>query len=505
MSTPPVVRRRFQRDSLARLSLAALSLLLLAGYVSAPSLGSVLILTSETKAALTWPQLRLEPGQPLPRQTARVMIADTTPWVHLKLFVNDQPAKFERYDVNDQAGVWTWSWSFTVPDNPGYKVDLYHDCDRGCLERARWTVGHRPQLTRISVPTRQPTKLGVVFANPGRDWNNRSAWDVELTYAQQAEAEYWGIDDLAGRVQAAASQGLRVLVRVDFDQGQTLPPAEDFAAFADYLSYLRRLARDARLKEVYGYIIGSGPNASSSNSQTPHNPATPEWYARVFNGYGADPSHSDNVVQAIRNENQGVRILVGPVRPWITDQTGTRRFRLDTPWLNYMNTLTAYVNDSAAAKATLGISNAAPDGFAVQAPGRPDAPELPSGSGALEPFTDLRRPEWNGAQMGFRVFEDWQEIVNAYPHTRGLPLYITATNTDQPDTEVRPAENYPRGWLTSALQVVNQEPQIKALCWFIDYFPNDKRWELFSLTNPVGLNLDAANEFVELLKQSETR
>jgi hypothetical protein len=168
-----------------------------------------------------------------------------------------------------------------------------------------------------------------------------------------------------------------------------------------------------------------------------------------------------------------------------------------------MNTLTANIDASVSAKATLGISSVAPDGFAVQAAGRPEAPELQNESGATEPLTDLRRREWNGAQMGFRVFEDWLEIINAYTSTRGLPVYITSTNTSQPDTDVKPAENYPRGWLSNALQAVNQEPQIKALCWFIDSFPNDQRWELFSLTNPGGLAIDAAQEFDELLRAPE--
>jgi hypothetical protein len=472
----------------------------LLGYWLTPSFGSALIIASGPEQTLAWPQIRLEPDQPLPRQQARVLVADTTPWVHIKLLVKGEPAEFERYEANEQAGIWTWSWSFIVPDDPRYEVVFYHDCDTCCIERTRWTIGVIRQATSATLFQRKPTKLGVVFANPERDWNNRSGWNVELTYARQAEADYWGVDDLAERAEMATGKGLRILVRVDYDQGQSLPPTDDFEALDSYLRYIRRLARDERLKNVYGYVMGSGANANSSNSQAPQSPVTPEWYARVFNGYGTDPTHTDNVVEVARSENPTVRVLVGPVRPWITDQTGQRRFRIDTPWLNYMNTLVAYIDASASAKAAIGISNIAPDGFALQAPGRPNALELASESGAQEPLMDLHSPKWNNAQMGFRVFEDWLEIINSYTYTRGLPVYLTSTNTSQPDNDVKPAENYPRGWLTNALQVVNQEPQIKALCWFIDFFPNDQRWELFSLTNPAGLNLDAAQEFDELLR-----
>lgn len=500
MSPQPSMRQRPARNLAIRLGLAGLVLIALSGYWLAPGLGSALIVPSGSEQTLAWPQIRIEPPQPVPGQRAKAFIADVAPSVHLELFVNGRRAEFERYQADEQAGIWIWSWSFVAPAQPGYEIAFYRNCDTGCLERARWSIGSTPPTVAPPAAPGIPTKLGVVFANPNRDWHNRNGWDVELTFAHQADAEYWGIDDLAGRVQAAVQQGLQVLVRVDYDQGQSLPPAEDYAALTEYLEYVARLARDQRLRDVYGYVIGSGPNAGSSNVQAPQNPVTPEWYARLFNGYGVDPARSDNVVQTIRNENRTVRILVGPVRPWVTDQTGKRRFRIDAPWLNYLNTLTAAIDASASAKAALGISNVAPDGFALQAPGRPDAPELAGQAGAREPLMNLRRPEWAGAQMGFRVFEDWLEIINAYEHTSGLPVFITSTNTSPPDTEVTPAENYPRGWLTNALRVVNHKPQIKALCWFIDFFPHDERWELFSLTDPGGLTIDAAQEFDELLQ-----
>jgi hypothetical protein len=154
-------------------------------------------------------------------------------------------------------------------------------------------------------------------------------------------------------------------------------------------------------------------------------------------------------------------------------------------------------------EATRNRKSAAPDGFALQAPGRPTAPEFGSTPNPDEPKIDLRRSEWNGAQAGFRVYLDWLEIINAYPSTRGLPAYITSANTFAPGTDARPAENYPAGWLTNALEVINQEPQIQALCWFIDEYTLDKNWELFSLTDPHGRMVDAADEFDKLLASSK--
>jgi hypothetical protein len=53
--------------------------------------------------------------------------------------------------------------------------------------------------------------------------------------------------------------------------------------------------------------------------------------------------------------------------------------------------------------------------------------------------------------------------------------------------------------LTTALTEINQQPQIYALCWFVDDFDYDQQWQQFSLSNPQGLMMDAASEFDRLL------
>lgn len=63
----------------------------------------------------------------------------------------------------------------------------------------------------------------------------------------------------------------------------------------------------------------------------PNRPVTPEWYARVFSGYGEPVLHTDNAVQVIRAANPRVRMLAGPVRPWNTDQNGAYPYRVDVP------------------------------------------------------------------------------------------------------------------------------------------------------------------------------
>jgi hypothetical protein len=76
-----------------------------------------------------------------------------------------------------------------------------------------------------------------------------------------AEALYWGIDDLAARV-VRIRPGLRVLVRVDYEESQSVPPVGDYLALTEYLDYLRRLARDDRLEGITGLSSATEPNRS---------------------------------------------------------------------------------------------------------------------------------------------------------------------------------------------------------------------------------------------------
>ena len=78
-------------------------------------------------------------------------------------------------------------------------------------------------------------------------------------------------------------------------------------------------------------------------------------------------------------------------------------------------------------------------------------------------------------------------------------MYITTANTYISGEGIPPSQNYPAGWLTTALEVIDEEPQVHALCWFIDDFPHDTQWDQFSLTQRAGLMDEAANEFDALL------
>lgn len=478
-----------------RIFILFLFLVLAVGAVGLLPIGGQVIVTSlGTADAMVFPRIRVDADG----QATQLYITDNQAWPNVGVTVRGvlyPPLEW----TENVGGTITWRWVFTQDSLKG-TIHFYHDCHVGCVERARFVFGENEGTAETSPLA---TKLCAVAANPARNWRGKSGWNVLVTYAALADDKVRGIDELAKQVYDATRQSLRTLVRVDYAPGQTLPPVNDSVALNQYLNYLRRLARDERLQPVYGYVIGSGFNDSGSNSLVPNAPPlTPQWYARVFNGYGENASRADNVVQVVRQENSRARVLVGPVRPFKTEQDGARKYRIDAPWLNYMNTLVALLDKTARAKTEAGFALTAPDGFAVNAFGRPNAPELNGRAAADEPRFDLPRAEWNGAQAGFRIYRDWLEIINAYPTTRGLPVYINATNTFTPDGGVVPAQNYPRGWLTNAYHVINTEPQVHALCWFLDYDESpDGRWDGYSLTKGVGRVYDAAEEFEELLKK----
>ncbi len=494
----------------AALLLASLATLIV--WLS-PISGQVIVSPASAASTAAWPRVVAQPARPQPGDTVTLSITDQQPWAHVRLTVDGQAATFVDWETQTGVPMTTWTWTMQLPETLSSRLEVafYSDCHTGCRQRGRsYLLANASTQPAQDLPEQayDPTKLCVVFANPARDWHGRSGWVVDLTYAQWADSEedtYWTVDELAERVYAATQKGLKVLVRVDYDKGQSLPPAGDLLALDEYLAFVQRLARDERLRDVYGYIIGSGYNAIDSSSLAPQTPTTPEWYARVFNGYGEPVARVDNVVQTVRAENPAVRVIVGPLRPWSDDQSGRSPYAIDAPWLSYMNTLVELLAESATAEALQGNPRAAPDGFALNAPGRVEAGAGVEDDAAQEPRTDFARADQGGAQFGFRVYQDFLFVINSSPVLRGLPVYISTTNTFTPDRGVPPAQNYPAGWLTNALAEVNAEPQIQTLCWFLDLVPGDDQWDAFSLTRQPGKMQDASEEFDSLLRGEAER
>lgn len=316
-----------------------LGILLFGGYWLLPISGQVVIKLGAPLAQPLWPQISASSTNPQPGDKVTIAVTDNYPWPAVVLTVDGQPASFVGWQKQPSLNVWTWTWTFTLPaarpTQAQTEVIFYTACQAGCQTRGRLFLAQTPVPSALTPPTSaQPTKLCVAFADPTRDWHGRNGWVVDITYARLADEQkdtYWTVNELAARAQAATAKHLRVLVRVDYDRGQSLPPANDFLALNAYLAYVRRLAQDERLRSVYGLIIGSGFNANDSNALAAAHPVTAEWVARLLNGYAAPVAHTDNVVQTVRSVNLNLRVLVGPVRPWATDQNGSRLYKINEP------------------------------------------------------------------------------------------------------------------------------------------------------------------------------
>jgi hypothetical protein len=317
-----------------------------------------------------------------------------------------------------------------------------------------------------------PSLIGAMWTSVAttRNWMSKDGWDVELVYASKKSP--YDLDTIGGRVEQAHANGRNVLLRVDFDFGQTIPVDEAGANI--YFDFLEELAADTKARftrpKVFGYILGNEPNVSSENSNT--SPFDPNWYAHVLCGTG---DQSRNAISTIRTANPGMNVIVGAVAPYSKEWQPTN----PTAWLDYLDQVCQNID----------AAQAVPDGFAVHAYGRTGTSGTDNG-GTLEPQTDV--PDAAGPQYGFRAYRDFQNVINR--HFPGTPIFITETNTRNTTPSY---QSYPSGWYLNALAEIQgqtgqqtYEGQIQSLCWFVDEsFAN---WEEESLQVGRG-NCAAAN------------
>jgi hypothetical protein len=155
--------------------------LLLALGIVAPS-GQVILRLGPASDA-PWPRFSVYPPSPRPDDVVRVEVIDRIPWGYILLTVNGEPAALEQIEAMPASGIWRWRWRFRMPAE-AVELAFYRDCHEGCRLRGRLALGDL-EPTPASPPL--PTKLGLVFPHPERDWKGRAGWAVDLTYAQRAE------------------------------------------------------------------------------------------------------------------------------------------------------------------------------------------------------------------------------------------------------------------------------------------------------------------------------
>jgi hypothetical protein len=295
-------------------------------------------------------------------------------------------------------------------------------------------------------------------------------WDVELLYATGIDQvnDPNGRAKVGGRAARARSLGLLVLVRVDHAPRQALPPTGSEAARTAYVLFLQSICQDAVYRDnVFGYIIGNEPNLRVENEQlnwAAGQRLTPEWYARIFIGFGLDPGDTGNAHSSIKTFQPNAWVLVGGAAPWSGESSSDAadRWVRDKPWLNYFHAMCRRI---ASVGQTIGRW---PDAFAIHAYGRTGLPGS-DGFSRDEPHLDVPFGT-NGAQGGFRVYRDWAAIIDATGFDPAVPIFVTETNTL---TVAPSSQSYPSGWYTEALRELRAAgPRYHALCWFVDNDPS---------------------------------
>jgi hypothetical protein len=101
------------------------------------------------------------------------------------------------------------------------------------------------------------------------------------------EEPYWAWDIYGDTVAQHHAQGLRVLVRVDYDQSRASADRHDFVALNEYLEYLRRLvarrapcAKSTDCCTDYNTAEANGLDAQKAGSRRSGMPASQRYGRR---------------------------------------------------------------------------------------------------------------------------------------------------------------------------------------------------------------------------------
>jgi hypothetical protein len=170
-----------------------LFVLILGGYWLLPIAGQVMIYPGVQVTSTLWPQITVSPAAPKPGDLVSVSVTDQVAWPYTLLTIAGQTVHLDHWQKQPGLPAWTWVWTFTLAEKGGSATRtealFYTNCHTGCRERGKLHLNDattsEPDETVLLHG--KPTKLCVVFADPARNWHNRSGWTIDLTYARLAD------------------------------------------------------------------------------------------------------------------------------------------------------------------------------------------------------------------------------------------------------------------------------------------------------------------------------
>src|SRR5438874_1971871 len=243
-----------------------------------------------------------------------------------------------------------------------------------------------------------------MWLDASRALPGRNALSVELLYAADGDR---GIAAVANRIGELHALGVRVLLRVDQEPGQTVPVEGDFVGKYNFAHFFERLAQDPVISQVAGIIVGNEPNLKAENARGRDGGISADWYMKVHSGANAAADDDADVYTRLRSSGYMGDVLIAAAAPWSADTDGTlasyptpRGATGTMPWLRYAATLywLAYNASRLPYRDVKGAVHTYSNVLACLGLGL---------NPALEPtYTDaLRNSDWNMCQYGIRVYD----------------------------------------------------------------------------------------------------
>src|SRR5262249_31164970 len=130
--------------------------------------------------------------------------------------------------------------------------------------------------------------------------NGKGMYSVEVLYTKR----YTNPSAEVSKLRATVGKGFRVILRLDYDYGQTVPANWDWVGRYDYAVKCRQIARDMA-GVVNLFVIGNEMTATYEGA------IAADWYTIVFNSY--DTNSAYDKIKALRPDAQ---VLMGALSGW---------------------------------------------------------------------------------------------------------------------------------------------------------------------------------------------
>lgn len=320
---------------------------------------------------------------------------------------------------------------------------------------------HNPlKSKRLSVlsDVQQALDQSLVFSRVGSHWMHQDrvlygnpSCDIELIYVKNSPPGF-DAESVRNRVKTIFKKGdVDIWLRLDWQPGQTLPPAGDTKALVEYTQMAANIAKDDILSTVAGIICGNEPN-HKTEWRVSEIPLTPRWVAKCV---------YEDTFQAVKKQSSDMLVIAPAVSVFTSDLTGSKLYLppddrvLLSPWERYMYEMAYFCYDKGlpAAEVIFAMhtySRVGPDGNLNGA--------------SKEPASGVREEAY-GAYFGTQSLDD---LLYAAAQSNGgflPPIIVSEWNCF---ADAAPNISYPKGLLKEVVKYILSKPNVLGFANFVD-------------------------------------